>query len=346
MSSTARPDRLLLQWHLSDRCNLRCAHCYQGSFAEGPTGLAVWLRILDQYRDFLAGGSGGARIFGHINVTGGEPFALHDFPALLDIFEAQRHEYSFAILSNGTLIDRGGAKRLSHWQPRYVQISIDGVRETHEALRGGGSFDKAVAGISALVAEGVTTVIAFTAHRGNWREFPEIARLGQQLGVTRVWADRLIPEGNGSTLQTMSPDETREFFALMRQSVLAAKPLLGMPRTEIAMRRALQFLASGADGSPAYRCTAGETLLTVMPDGTVYPCRRLPIKVGNIFETSLAEIYDQPLLADLRNPHRVFAGCEGCLYSPVCRGGLRCLSCAASGDWRNADPGCWVANTS
>ena len=38
-------------------------------------------------------------------------------------------------------------------------------------------------------------MISFTAQRSNYREFPEVARLGRQLKINRVWADRLIPEG-------------------------------------------------------------------------------------------------------------------------------------------------------
>ncbi len=343
VSNHLRPTHLLLQWHLSDRCNLRCAHCYQHAHRESARSLADWHRILDRFLAFLEGDARTSRIPGHINVTGGEPFALRDLPALLDTFTTHRAAFGFGILSNGTLVDRDWARRLKHWRPRYVQVSVDGTRATHDAIRGEGRFDQAVAGIAALVAARIPVVIAFTAHRANWREFPEVASLGRDLGVARVWADRLIPEGEGGDMETLTPYETREFFELMRSSARIERPLLYKPRTEIAMKRALQFLAAGADGARAYRCTAGSSLLTVMPDGTVYPCRRLPLAAGNVFDEPLADIYGKWQMAELRDSTAVPLGCQRCLYATVCGGGLRCLSHALDGDWRRSDPGCWIA---
>jgi len=341
MRSVYRPPRLLLQWHLTNRCNLRCAHCYQDDYRDNVSsggGMAGWLTILEQFRAFLKSTS--PRIKGHLTMTGGEPFAHPEFPALLDQVAALRDEFSFAILCNGTLIDDAMARRLAAWAPRFVQVSIEGTPATHDALRGASNHAAVVAGVERLVAAGVRTLLAFTAHRDNFREFPEVARLGRQLKVARVWADRLIPQGQGGALQGLSADETREFIELLRQTKLQTES--GLNRfgqgTEIALHRALQFLAGG----PAYRCTAGDTLLTVMPDGTLYPCRRLPIGAGNVHHTPLSELYDGPLLRQLRDPASVASGCEQCAYEQLCRGGLRCLSYATKKSFSVADPGCWL----
>lgn len=341
MNQPYRPQRLRMQWHLSDRCNLRCAHCYQNGFSDQGRGMAEWLPILEQFRAFL--GNPPQRIPGHITVTGGEPFAHPEFPALLERLAALRDEFTFAILCNGTLIDAALACRLAKWAPHYVQVSLDGAPATHDALRGAGSHAAAVAGVKHLVAAGVRTMLAFTAQRDNFREFPEVVRLGQQLKVTRVWADRMIPSGQGEALHGLSADETREFIELMRQTRLRAtsgfKGRAGQ-RTEVALHRALQFLGGG----PAYRCTAGDTLITVMPDGTLYPCRRLPIDAGNLHRTPLAALYNGALFRRLRDPAIIASGCEACVYERLCRGGLRCLSHAVENRVDVADPGCWLAS--
>lgn len=342
MDQTYRPDRLLLQWHLTDRCNLRCAHCYQEDYQDRGSGMTGWLAILGQFRAFLAGAS--PRIKGHITVTGGEPFAHPEFPALLELLASLRSEFSFAILSNGVLIDHAMARKLAAWSPRFVQVSIEGSPATHDALRGAGNHAAVVAAVERLVAAGVRTLLAFTAHRANFREFPEVARLGQRLKVARVWADRLIPQGQGGALHGLSPGETWEFLELMRQTRLQVES--GMTSrfgqvTEVALHRALQFLAGGS----AYRCTAGDTLITVMPDGTLYPCRRMPIVAGNLHRTSLETLYDGPLLRRLRDPAMIADGCGECTYERLCRGGLRCLSYAVKNSVSVADPGCWLAAT-
>ena len=109
------------------------------------------------------------------------------------------------------------------------------------------------------------------------------------------------------------------------------------------MHRALQFLVG--DGFP-YHCTAGDMLITVLPNGDVVPCRRLPITVGNVIETPLEQLYyESPMLRSLRDRDRVSRGCETCACESLCRGGLRCLSYAVTGDPFRADPGCWISDS-
>ena len=342
MNSVYRPPRLLLQWHITERCNLRCAHCYQDDYRDKGSGMAGWLPIVEQFRAFLASDAdnNAPRIKGHITLTGGEPFAHPEFPALLEHIAELRDEFTFAILCNGTLIDDALARQLAKLAPRFVQVSIEGTPATHDSLRGAGNHATVIAGVKRLVAAGVRTLLAFTAHRDNFREFPDVAHLGQQLKVTRVWADRLIPQGQGGALQGLSVEETREFIELMRQTKLQVEAKSGS--TEIALHRALQFLAGG----PAYQCTAGNTLITVMPDGTLYPCRRLPIDAGNLHQSPLATLYDGKLFRQLRDPTVIAGGCTECIYERLCRGGLRCLSYATEKSFAVTDPGCWLARNS
>ncbi len=340
------PGSLLMQWHVTERCNLRCAHCYQESFSGKELSFEDLLRVLDQYKDLLERWkrtTKNSRVRGHITVTGGEPFVRRDFLDLLEVFAANRKHFSFAILTNGTLIDAAMARRLRRLRPTFIQVSIEGSRETHDNIRGAGNFDRAVRALRHLVRKRIRTLISFSAHRANFREFSEVARLGSDLRVSRVWADRVIPCGTGAELQVLTPEETREFFQLMHSARAEAKRRW-FGKTEIAMHRALQFLVGG--GKP-YHCTAGDTLVAVQPNGDLYPCRRMPIRVGNLMETPLAELYDQSeLFRALRNRDHVSDGCEPCVHRKICRGGLKCLSYAVTGDPLKADPGCWHLETS
>ena len=333
--------RFVLQWHVTERCNLRCRHCYQETYSGPELGFDDLLAIVDQFRDLLrrlGAGQDSHQVRGQINVSGGEPFVRKDFLDLLEVFSDHQPELTFAILTNGTLIDEATAARLGALQPLFVQVSIEGTRETHDAIRGTGAYDQAVHGLRQLVRTGVRAHISFTAHRGNVHEFGDVARLGHDLGVQRVWADRLIPWGSGAELEgdPLSPEETRAFLEIMADA--RAEAMRSFGRTEIYMARALQFLVAG--GTP-YRCGAGDTLLTVQPNADLYPCRRLPVRVGNLKETSLSELYfENPFLRALRD-HRVSSGCEDCTFARRCRGGLRCLAYAVTGDAFQPDPGCW-----
>ena len=335
---------LLLQWHVTERCNYRCAHCYQEEYASEELSWAEQLAAVAQFKTLLARRrqeAAGAPFKGQITVTGGEPFIREDFLDLLEVLARERHDFTFAILTNGSLIDGAMARRLKALRPRFVQVSIDGTEATNDRLRCPGAYRKAVAALRALKAEGVPAIISFTAQRENWREFPAVARLACELGVNRVWSDRLIPCGSGAAFRDLlfTPEETRAYFELMASARAEAARSFG--RTDVALARALQFLVGG--GKP-YHCAAGDSLVTLQANGDVYPCRRMPIKAGNVRENTLEDIYySSDLFFRLRDRTTPARGCENCRHAAACGGGLRCLSYAVYGDPLTADPGCWHA---
>ena len=339
MTRSAHPTQLLLQWHITDQCNLRCRHCYQTDYRERGPDFQQLLGILDQYEILLGAlGGNGKRIRSHINITGGEPFARKDFLQLLK--EIRGRGIPFAILSNGSLLDQATVRFLKGLAPRFVQLSLEGGEARHDAIRGEGDYARVVRSLRLLKKAGIRTLVSFTAHRENFRDFPAVADQCRRLGIDRLWSDRLIPEatGNGAGPETLSPEETREFFSIMAAE---STPRGILPRRgPVAMQRALQFLLTG---ERPYRCNAGFGLITVMPDGAVLPCRRLPIPAGNLFRDSLAKIYfESALLRRLRDPDLIAKGCDSCAHATGCRGGLRCLAYAVSGDPFRADPGCWL----
>ena len=180
------PANILFQWHITDRCNLRCNHCYQESHSSADPSWTDLLAILDQFKSFILhyrNMNGQERFKAHITVTGGEPFVRADFAALLEKFAEARHLFSFAILTNGTMLTEADVKRLKSLKPGFVQVSIDGTKETHDRIRGYGSYDQAVRGLTLLARAKIRTHISFTATRRNYHEFSHVAGLGQRLGV-------------------------------------------------------------------------------------------------------------------------------------------------------------------
>ncbi len=329
--------RLVLQWHLTDACDNCCRHCYGEAKEPVAVSWEQMCEVVAQYRHLL---DNLARHRGHrplpqLTLSGGDPLC-HDllFP-LLELLRQSPSPLPFALLCNARRLDAGTVLRLAKAAPRFVQLSLDGNRQGHDSLRGEGDYDRVVAAVRRLHRKGITVLLAFTARRSNYRQFPEVAALGRKLGVRRVWADRFIPLGGSAKErdEVLTPQETQEFVTLLAKS----RRRRGFRRSPVAMQRALQFLAG--DARP-YRCQAGRELLTLLPDGTLVPCRRLPLPLGNVFATSMTTLYHEaPLLRELRS-HKRGTGCEGCFYAELCGGGLRCLSQAVSGEWRQRDPGC------
>jgi len=338
------PRRFLLQWHITERCDLRCRHCYQQETpGESELPLADLRGILDQYGALLAKWG----IAGHLNVTGGEPLLHPDFFSFLESVRKHAPGCTYGVLSNGTQIGRTEARWLARLGCQFVQISLEGGPEVHESIRGAGTFSRALRALDLLRREGVATMVSFTAHRGNAAQFAEAVDWSRRARVGVVWSDRFLPLGRGRALRhnLMAPTEVKAFFEEMYRARIALQKRW-FHRTTVRMKRALQFLTlreHGGENCVPYRCTAGRSLLTLLPSGHVLPCRRLPIIVGDVRCSSLESIHQSSVLCrHLRDPERVPAGCEGCAFQRNCQGGLRCLAYAYHGDPFRADPQCFL----
>lgn len=231
------------------------------------------------------------------------------------------------LLTNGTLIDESFAKYLTGKDKIRVQVSLDGIKEVHDSIRGENSFELAIRGIRLLSGNHIPTSVACTIHQDNYKLIGEIIKVADEAGADRIWFDRYVPCGNARPLGT------REFIEAM--TYLAAER--GNHRIEVGYNRALQFLF---DSVGAYKCSALSKAVTILPDKTVLPCRRMPIPIGNLGKDTLVDIYanNSTLLEVLNNPPEQ---CKGCTLASRCNGGLRCLSFATCG-LEGKDPNCFL----
>ena len=138
-----------LIFFVTSRCNLRCSHCFY--WRELNTASEEELSI-NEIRKI-------AHSFEHpvsLSLTGGEPFLRRDLKEIIEAFHEGCGTHEAGIATNGTLetstvetvrsiLDEGLLSNLS------VQISLDGLEKTHDAIRGiKGSFEKAVSTLKAL----------------------------------------------------------------------------------------------------------------------------------------------------------------------------------------------------
>lgn len=200
-------DHFILQWHITDRCNLNCTHCYQVNQSGSEVSFNHLQKIFEQFTDFIDYFSlkNSRPIRAHINFTGGEPFLRKDFFDLLELLHKHKKTASFAVLTNGTLIDDSIASRLKDLQPRFIQVSLDGNETTHDEIRGAGSYRKTLSALKKLSVHKIRTVVSFTAHRKNFLEFEDVAEVSERYNASGVWADRLIPLGTGSKAGILTP---------------------------------------------------------------------------------------------------------------------------------------------
>lgn len=334
-------NRLLLQFHITGRCNLRCKHCYR---TEGDVENLSYEDIINVIEQFKAlrlqyNQVNGIKKKGHINITGGEPFFRKDIKEILKYLGKNEKFFSYGILSNGSFIDDETIKILKETNASFIQLSIDGNREIHDSLRAKGDYDRVFKTARYLEKNGIRTYISFTANKENYKYLPLVANECRKRGITKLWSDRLVPIGNGKELEPLLI--TADDFYSYRDMLLKAQgnffTKAFFKKTSVTMNRALQFLDS--EGS-YYSCSAGKSLVTVDEFGNVMPCRRMPIICGNIFNSNLSEIYfSNDTFVSLRNSS-VPEECKGCEYVARCKGGAKCQSFAIYGDFNKADPGC------
>ncbi len=346
--SISRAYDFLIQWHLTERCNLRCRHCYQ----EGGQVLELTreqvFAVIDEIDQMLQAWRENYEIEFQpsFNVTGGEPFLRADLFAILERMAGIGFE--IYVLSNGTLITPERARLLSELKVNGVQVSLEGPAEIHEAIRGPGSFAASLAGIRTLIDAGVQVSLNATLSRVNAGHFQDLVALARTLGVPRLGFSRLVPSGQGRLWldQMLTTAQVKELYAeVLSLKVDGLTITTGDPMA--AQMRLPAPAAAEVESFPAGGCSAGVAGLTLLADGTVVPCRRLNLPLGKVGQDALREIWAaSPILEALRDKSRYAGKCGACDRWADCRG---CRAIAyeyarsqGNPDFLAPDPQCFI----
>ncbi len=202
------------------RCNLECHMCPFWRREDDPLlTLDEEVRLMDAL--VRAGVS-------FLGFEGGEPLLRPELPSILEEAHARFHT---SVVTNGWLL----AQRFREFRDdvEYLFVSLDGLRATHDRLRGiPRSFDRAVAGIRAVDGQ-VPLAISHTVTKDNLGEAGALVDLAEELGI-RITVQVAY---DYSTADAMSPDRARLRTTL--ESLLERKnegaPLLESPEYFLAL---------------------------------------------------------------------------------------------------------------
>ncbi|MHB1391194.1 MAG: radical SAM protein [Thermoleophilia bacterium] len=272
------PSLRYLLLHITDRCNLKCRHCFHGEAGSTDLPLQSIRRVVDEFEEMQ-----GLRLL----VSGGEPLLHPDFWELNEYLGER--DLRPILMSNGLLIDEAAARRLKFQE---VQISLDGMKEGHEYLRGPGTFDRAMKSIRALISAGVQVSVATMIHHGNLQDFHYLAGILHDLGIREWSVDLPSPVGR-----------------MAEYADLLADPQTAGPLLDYSFGGAVH------DPMPGYAC--GAHLMAVMADGSIARCGFYADQPVGDIGAGLAqgwEKIDRVLLEQL--------DCD-CQHIEVCRGGCR-----------------------
>ncbi|MBW2455667.1 MAG: radical SAM protein [Deltaproteobacteria bacterium] len=297
----------LVQWMVTQRCSLDCAHCL------AKDGAATDELTLDEARELIdqLAELGVPELL----LTGGEPLERPDLPRIIERLAERRLHWS---LNTAVYPSEDCLAAMRMWPPSFVAVSLDGPEGLHDRFRGrAGTFADALRAIRcyAELTDGAVTA-GTTVTRESFGRLDETFRAVVESGATGWGIHLVFPEGRAAQrpdlqLTRQQARDLIEFVASRRQHfpVTLADEIGYCGEWEPLVRDA------------PFHCGAGRAQCVVLADGHVVPCSTTDhaVSAGTIRERPLAALWRDGF-AELRD-HRPEERCGSCEYLSVCGGG-------------------------
>jgi len=147
----------------------------------------------------------------------------------------------------------------------------------------------------------------------------QVLKLADRLqGLVELFTfNRLAPVGRGAELAAAPPERFPEFLARYMDAA-EANPCMSLKDNLFNLLRRQQGLLPDG-GCAGYGCGAAFNFVSLLPDGEVHSCRKMPSLIGNIYRQRLNDIYHGPAARRYRDGS---TSCSTCPVRPVCGGCL------------------------
>ncbi len=343
-------------WNLVRRCNLACKHCYSISADVDFPGELSTDQVYDVMDDLK-----GFRVPVLI-LSGGEPLLRPD------MLEISRHAkamgFYVALSTNGTMIDETNINEIADVGYDYLGISIDGMRETHDAFRQKkGAFDASLKGLRLCHEAGIKVGMRFSITQDNAGELPFLLNLMEQESVDKFYLSHLNYGGRGN--------RHRGHDAIHKITREALNLLFDVSWASVETGRNHEFVTGNNDADGVYLLhwikqrfperydhiraklaqwggnSSGVNVANIDNLGNVHPDTFWwNYNLGNVLERPFSEIWQDtsdPLMAGFKSQPRPLRGrCGVCSYKDVCGGNTRVRAFQTTGDPWWEDPACYL----
>ena len=304
-------------------CNFACVYCYEGDM-KGK--LYMSLETADHVVEFIKNRFSETKKSINIDFFGGEPLLSKDLivyisRAVKSFAESKGAEYTFSLVSNGSLFKRKVAGELKALGMQNVKITLDGTAELHNRCRpfkgGGGSFDILIRNIKDT-CDIVKVGIGGNFGRENFKDFPRLLDYleGEGLGpgkISQVKFDPVMGREKGDT----SPADFVDGCMSINEPWLVEA---GLYLREEILKRGY----STPKILPMPCQVELKNFYVVHFDGTLYKCPGFIGKKG--FETGNV----REGMTDYSDSHKLDIWkddeCLGCEYLPLCFGGCKYMT--------------------
>ena len=345
-------------WNCTKSCNLKCVHCYMDSENKKYEG-ELTTPEAKQFIDDLAEFNVPVLLF-----SGGEPLMRRDFFDLVPYTVSQGIRAT--ISTNGTLIDKSTARDIKKAGVGYVGVSLDGIGDNNDQFRQKkGAFDDAIRGIRNCLDIGQKVGLRFTINRHNYKDLNNILDLTEEENIPRICFYHLVYSGRASEMmkEDITPQESREAMELIMERTLdfqrrgkekeilmvdnhADGPYIYLyfkQRDPERAKKIMELLKTNGGNRTGMAIGQVDSFGNVHPDQFT---QNHPF--GNVRERKFGQIWtdeSHPILAGLKNRKPLLKGrCVSCKWLDVCNGNFRARAEAATGDFWESDPACYLTD--
>ncbi len=350
---------LLVFWETTKACLLACRHCRAEAITRPlPNELndEESRRVVEQVHEF-------GKPYPIIIFTGGDMLMKRNIYDLV----GYAHELGIptaAAPSVTELLTRETLLELKRRGVSMVSFSLDGMRETHDSIRGvAGTWDATMKAIRTAAEIGLTVQVNTCVMRLNVSELPEVFAAIKRAGAS-VWeVFYLIKVGKGVGMEELSSAECEEVANFLYDAAMyglrvrtveapffrrvvkqrgdgASPPNSGLYSLLVNRLRQLCGEPEREPDAPITPTRDGYGILFIGHDGSITPGGFLPIPRGNTRTTTLTKTYrGDRLFQLLKNPDNFKGRCGVCEFREFC-GGSRARAYAAYQDPLEEDPAC------
>lgn len=318
LETSVHPLRYLFV-EITQRCNLDCRHCGSDCTRESQLdelSTAEWLDLFS----YLARNFDRRKLV--LVVTGGEPFCCPSFDQIL--MGLKRNGLRWGMVTNGFALTEANLKKVQAAGIISMTISLDGLQEAHDWLRGRrDSFKRATAAVERVAKAGLPFFDVVTCvNPRNLGELDQVKALLEELGVPAWRLFSIFPKGRAAENNELllSNAQLGQLMAWIRDRRADARP--GSIELQFSCEGYVDRDLDRAVRQEPYFCRAGISIGSVLCDGAISGCPNISRELvqGNIRTDDLKEVWEQRF-GPFRDRRWMQTGpCVGCTEWKRCRG--------------------------
>ena len=320
---------------LTTTCNLSCSHCIRDYGSKSFVDTEKLYDILDEFSEFSRKKM--------LVLTVGEP-TLH--PSFSDILKYSLNvfKYVVSVNTNGTtdFFREDNLRDLSVYRNLIIQVSLDGDRVEHNAIRGKGSFDKAFETLRLLNRMNIKSSVATTVRSQNIESVKKLHDRLLDLKLENWMISRELPFGearkNDRKIETGQWNEYVDDileYSRIRTRIMKSYDFSLLDEISYEKLKVLEEKA-------VRNCGTAKQKIYIYPDFTVFGCTCLSdYPLGNLENDTLNDILKSETALKFRDYElHEDSPCRECRYVGICRGGCIGMSLHVLGKLGLGDPNC------